>query len=375
GVCFSNVYSQGGMVGAMCLPSRTMLMTGRSVFHIPGRNDPPGNYPLLPKAFESAGYSTFHIGKPGNTYVAASRAFQKTLYAEEAFGVRAEQSKRCADAVIDYIRGHRQSAPFFVYLAPPVPHDPRVAPQRFMDLYDPARLPLPRNFMPEHPFDNGELRIRDEMLAPFPRTPAVMRRHLADYYACITCLDFHIGRILQSIEETGRAGNTIVLSTSDQGLAVGGRHGLMGKQNLYEHFKSPLIVTGPGIRRGRSSALVYMHDLFPTLCDLAGVRIPAGVEGSSLAPIIRGKQRQVRDSLFAVYKDCQRMVRDSRWKLIWYPKINRFQLFDLANDPWEIDDLAAKPLHASRLEQMKRRLAEHQDQFEDRYAPRPEVGC
>lgn len=371
GMVFTNLYSQGGMVGALCLPSRTMLMTGRSVFHIPDRKEAAGEHPLLAKAFERAGYSTFHAGKRGNTYLPASEAFQTRLYAEDLTTDRAGQSRLHADKVIEYIRARGPEQPFFVYMAPPVPHDPRVAPKQFMDMYDPARIPLPRNFMPRHPFDNGDLEIRDEKLAPVPRTPDLMRRHIADYYACITCLDHHIGRIQEALETTGHAPNTVIVFTSDQGLAVGGRHGLMGKQNLYEEFKAPLLIAGPGVRRGRSDALVYVHDLFPTLCELTGVTVPAGVEGSSLAPVIRGTKQAVRDHLFAVYKDCQRMVRDRRWKLIWYPRINRFQLFDLANDAWEVNDLSASARHAATLRELKSRLAEQQDQFGDKYAPRP----
>lgn len=367
GFVFSNLYSQGGMVPAMCLPSRTMLMTGRSVFHIPARNDkPPEGLPFLAKAFESAGYRTFHYGKPGNTYRPASEAFQTKLYSQEGHDVRAEQGERHADQVIQWIEGAGPQ-PFFIYLAPPVPHDPRSAPRQFAAMYDPAKITLPKNFMPEHPFDNGELKIRDEMLAPFPRTPDDMRRHLADYYATITCFDHHLGRVFNALRKKGIEQNTIVLFTSDQGLAVGGRHGLMGKQNLYEHFKSPLIFAGPGVRKGRSAALAHMHDLFPTLCELAGVPVPAGVEGLSLAPVIRGRKAKVRDYAFAVYKDIQRMVRGERWKLIWYPKAARFQLFDVIADPWELRDRSAS--EPKILREMKQVLAEQQRKHEDNAAP------
>jgi arylsulfatase A-like enzyme len=366
GFAFTNLYSQGGMVGAMCLPSRTMLMTGRTVFRIPDRNAPlPAGVTVMAKAFESAGYRTFHYGKRGNTYVPASEAFQTKRYSAEAHALRAEQPERHADQMIEWIRAGGEG-PFLMYMAPPCPHDPRSAPQRFVAMYDPEKLTLPKNFLPEHPFDNGDLRVRDEMLAGFPRTQPEMRRHLADYYACITALDFHIGRVLAALPA-----NTIVLFTSDQGLAVGGRHGLMGKQNLYEEFKSPLIVAGPGVRRGRSDALAHMHDLYPTLCELAGVKIPESVEGLSLAPVIRGEKKKVRDTAFAVYKDVQRMVRDERWKLIWYPKAARYQLFDLTRDPWEMVDEAGNPAQAGRLAAMKKRLAAEQEAHGDRFAPRP----
>ena len=148
--------------------------------------------------------------------------------------------------------------------------------------YDARKLTLSKNFLPRHPFDNGELEVRDELLSPIPRTADAMRRELADYYATITHLDHEVGRVLQALSDRGLAANTVVIYSSDQGLAVGGRHGLMGKQNLYEHIKPPLIVAGPGVPHGRSDALVYLFDLFPTICDFAGVPTPPEVEGKSL---------------------------------------------------------------------------------------------
>jgi arylsulfatase A-like enzyme len=143
-----------------------------------------------------------------------------------------------------------------------------------------------------------------------------MRRHLADYYACINCPDHHVGRILDVLQDASRADNTLIAYSSDQGLAVGGQHGLMGKQNLYEHFRSPLLVTRPGISKGKSDALIYLHDLFPALCPLAGTATPKEAKGLSLVPILEGEKPRVRNPLFAAYRDCQRMVRDERWKLL-----------------------------------------------------------
>jgi arylsulfatase A-like enzyme len=372
GFVFNNAYCQGGMIAAVCAPSRTMLMTGRSLFHIPEPTAKSYDGPTLASVFNAAGYTTLHAGKKGNSFVAGNEAFEKVLYshgATQQSDVQAVQAQIVADAAIDFIRQSKGGKPFLVYLAPHCPHDPRVAPPEFMNRYDPDTIALPKNFMPRHPFDNGELEVRDEKLAPVPRTRETMQRHLADYYACISCLDHHVGRVLDALEATGHASNTIVVYTSDQGLAVGGRHGLMGKQNLYEEFKSPLIIAGPGIRQGASDALVYLYDLFPTCCELTGLAIPPEVEGASLAPLLAGQKPRVREWLFAAYRDCQRMVRDERWKLIWYPKINRFQLFDLANDPWEIDDLAKSPMHAGKRAELIEQLAQQQKQFDDPQAP------
>src|SRR5690606_17228098 len=104
--------------------------------------------------------------------------------------------------------------------------------------------------------------------------------------------------------------NTIIIFSSDQGLAVGGRHGLMGKQNLYEHVKPPLIFAGPGIPQGKSDALAYLFDLFPTICELAAAKVPESVEGRSLVPNILDHRLAGRPYILGAYRDCQRMIRD-----------------------------------------------------------------
>lgn len=367
GFHFTNAYCMGSMTPAVCLPSRTMILTGRSLWRIPENprvKVAPEGVPLLPTVLREAGYATFHCGKAGNSCSFAHAAFETNVETR----TRTESSAtEHADAVIEFLRQHNLDHPFFVYLAPPVPHDPRLAPERFRKLYDPDKLTLSANFLPAHPFDNGELQVRDELLAPHPRTPEVMRQHLADYYATISHLDYEIGRILKVLDERGLAENTVVIFSSDQGLAVGGRHGLMGKQNLYEHFKSPLIFAGRGIPHGSSGALVYLFDLFPTLCEMGGAEIPAVVEGHSLMPIIHSKKVKVRDWLFCAYRDCQRMVRDDRWKLIEYETkgIRNTQLFDLAADPDETHNLAEVPRFAAERNRMVEMLLQARREFGD----------
>lgn len=367
GFTFDNAYCMGSMVGAVCLPSRTMLATGRSLWRIPenprAKVAPPG-VPLLPVVLNEAGYTTFHCGKPGNACTFSNAAFQTDIPLPKRTATSATE---CADHAIRFLNEHDGRKPFFMYLAPPVPHDPRLAPEEFVRLYDPARLTLSANFMPEHPFDNGELKVRDELLAAVPRSPDEMRQHLADYYATISHMDHEVGRILDAVNRRGWSENTIIIFSSDQGLAVGGRHGLMGKQNLYEHVKPPLVFAGPGIPHGRSSALVYLFDLFPTICQLTGAPVPAVVEGQSLLPVIEGRQARLRDWLFGAYRDCQRMVRDDRWKLIAYNAsgVKNVQLFDLASDPDERINLATDPKHAHERTRLEQLLAQARSEFGD----------
>lgn len=374
GFTFSNAFCQGAMVPAVCSPSRTMLMTGKSLFRIPAPNAKQYDGPTLGSVFRSAGYATLFIGKPGNSFTVGNQAFETVIYneANKKGGGRAQQSQCTADETLRWLKKRQNNKqPFFIYLGPPVPHDPRVAPKEFMDMYDSARITLPKNFMPNHPFDNGELKIRDELLAPFPRTPDVMKKHIAEYYACITCFDHHLGRIIAALEQSGELENTLIVYTSDHGLAVGGRHGLMGKQNLYEHVKPPLLIAGPRVPHGKSNALVYLFDLFPTVVELAKLPAPKNVDGLSLAPILRGDKERVRESLFAAYRNCQRMVRDERWKVIWYPLIDRYQMFDVVEDPWELNDVHARPEQAQRFAELKQRLTALQKEFGDDKAPNP----
>jgi len=222
GFHFNNAYCMGSMVGAVCLPSRAMLATGRSLWRIPGnpraKTRPPG-VPLLPVLMSDAGCETFHSGKAGNACTFSNASFRTNI---ETRNRDSNSATEHADNTIEFLQNHDGREPFFIYLAPPVPHDPRLAPPEFVRLYDPAKVTLSKNFMPEHPFDNGELKIRDEQLAAHPRTPQEMRRHLADYYATISHLDHEVGRILNTVKERGWADDTVVIFSSDQGLAVGG---------------------------------------------------------------------------------------------------------------------------------------------------------
>lgn len=382
GVAFSRAYVMGSTLGAVCAPSRRMMATSRSLYHLP-----PGNlgksytefavavkdmtegrdWALLPRVMHANGYFTVHIGKRGNECVPALDCYDIDItHNDPKPEERIHSSQDCADDLIKFLRGRKPDQPFFVYLAPPVPHDPRVAPKEFMDMYQPADIPLPLSFLPVHPFDNGEMAVRDEMLAPWPRTPDIIRRHLADYYACITCLDYHIGRVFDCLKELGQFTNTYVIFAGDNGLSLG-EHGLMGKQNLYENggMHVPLVIAGPSIRHAQSDAFVYLYDLFPTICQLARVPIPACAEGKSLVPLLEGQPTKLRDCLFTCYRDVQRAVRTDRWKLIRYPQVNETQLFDLQKDPHELNNLAAKPEYAARLKEMLTLLADAQKQCGD----------
>ncbi len=392
GFAFTHAFCMGSTVGAVCVPSRAMILSGRSLYRslwpLTSNTIPP-QAALWPEEFRKAGYTTSGIGKWHNDRGAYARCFSTggpvffggmsdhdkvPVFDFDPTGryertnqhiVNVFSSQLFATAALNFLRKEHNS-PFVLYVAFTAPHDPRMPPADFSALYNPRKTPLPKNYLPEHPFDNGQLTGRDEELLPWPRTEAAIKQELANYYAMITHLDQQIGRILTALKEHDKAHNTIVIFASDHGLAIGS-HGLLGKQNLYDHSaRAPLIFSGPGIPKGRrSSGLCYLYDLFPTICDLAGLPIPETVEGKSLAPILTGRASSVRDAIFGAYRDVQRSVRTERWKLIHYPKIDRAQLFDLRKDPNERRDLSSEPKHAATLADLRARLASLQQQFDD----------
>jgi arylsulfatase A-like enzyme len=246
-----------------------------------------------------------------------------------------------------------------MYLSFLAPHDPRRMPQKYLDMYADIDIPLPENFMGGHPFNNGELAVRDELLAVFPRDPDEIRRHLKEYYAMITHVDDQIGRVIETLKQSGEYDNTIIIYSADNGLAVG-CHGLMGKQNCYEHsLRVPLIFSGPGIPRNqKTDAYVYLLDIFPTICDMLGIDTPNSVDGESFAGIFNGEKIN-RQNLYFAYRDCIRAMKNRQYKLIEYvvdSKHNMTQLFDLENDPEELNNLASDHDYTSEIEELRKEM-------------------
>ena len=389
----------------ICVPSRAEIMTGCDGFrnHV-GVSSNRMNPELMRWAdcMRQAGYHAWYVGKWMNDGRPTTQGYEESdgLFAEggapwwvdqvdyhgrpvtgyrgwvfqgdkgikfpeKGVGLTPGIDKEFADAAIRFIR-RKWETPFFLHVNFTAPHDPLLMPPGYEGKYDPEKIPLPPNFLPRHPFDHGNFEGRDEKLLPWPRTPKDVREDLAVYYAVISYMDEQLGRILAALEATGQADNTIVIFTSDQGLAMGS-HGLRGKQNMYEHtVGAPLIFRGPGIPKGqRRDAQCYLRDLYPTVCDLAGIEIPATVQGRSLAPVLRGEVDSIYTAVFGHFADAQRMIRTDRWKLVHYPKVEKYQLFDLANDPYELENLAVGPCHATVFAELRAKLEAWQKEVGD----------
>ena len=260
--------------------------------------------------------------------------------------------------------------PFFMYLAFNAPHDPRQAPQKYLDMYPVERIPLPSSFLPEYPYKDsiGNTPIlRDEALAPYPRTEFAVKTHIREYYAIISHLDQQIGEILEALEASGKMDNTYIFFTGDHGLSVG-RHGLIGKQSLFDHsIRVPLMMTGPGIPGNtRVGADVYLQDIMATSLELGGIPKPSNVFFHSFLDLALGDGSEGSyPAIYGAYVDFQRMIRKGGFKLLVYPKIEKVLLFDLENDPYEINNLAEDPQYQDKVNSLFNELLVLQKDMQD----------
>ncbi len=415
GTFFENAYNMGAWQGAVCIASRTMLMTGKDLWKA-GAYDSSTERSVSDfwsHQFKEAGYRTYFAGKwhvskiePADIYdVTGTVRPGMPDYHDPALGGRYPWNVRGAgylrpegpgednwdpsdpvfggfweggkhwsevlgDEGVHFIEDASKSdQPFFMQLAFNAPHDPRQSPKEYIDMYPLDTINVPENFVPENAYAEAMEAgrgLRDEDLAPFPRTEHAIKKHRQEYFAIITHMDDQIARIISALEETGQRENTIIVFTSDHGLGVG-QHGLVGKQNMFEHsVKPPLIFCGKGIPKGKIvSTSVYMQDLMPTTFELAGLEIPDHVDFKSLLPVLDGSVSTQYSAIYGAYKDKQRMLLKDGKKLIWYPDVDAFLLFDINKDPKELEDLSSNPEYAGVLRTLKFELKKQQIALQD----------
>jgi len=391
GLTFQQAHVMGGHQGAVCIPSRAMLMTGRYVNRLPGDgNVIPDSLKSLPEVLREKGYTTFHTGKWHSDKNSYARMFSKAdniffggmhfpkeggqehprvnhfdpsgkYPIEKSFLSETYSSYLYAQTAINFLSSREaKNKPFFCYVAFTSPHDPRTPTEKFAKAYDPSKISLPPNFLPEHPFNNGDLNVRDENLLPHPRTEKAIKEDIAAYYGMISELDEQIGRIMATLEKEGLLKNTLIVFAGDNGLAMG-QHGLLGKQNLYEHsIRVPMIFSGPGIPKNvRNNSFVYLSDITPTIYDYLKIKAPKTVEAKSLSAIIRNPTKAVREQIYNVYGHWSRSLKTKDgYKLILYnvDGVLTKQLFNLKTDPWEKHNLAQDKSQERRILSMRERL-------------------
>jgi len=372
GMVFDGAYHMGAFMGAVCTPSRHMIMSGRTVWHLPIAPEaiPKGLCPpnleqwTLPAVFNREGYATMRTCKQGNSYEAANKLFQVRHDATKRGGTPETGSAWHGDRVMDYLsqrESTKNTQPFLIYFGFSHPHDERDGTPELLEKYgainhtDPDSPPpahpkqpkLPPNYLPAHPFHHGHPDLRDEVAVSGVwerRDERTIRNEIGRQFACSENIDIQIGRVLEKLEAMGELENTYIFYTSDHGMAIG-RHGLQGKQNLYQHtWRVPFIVKGPGIEPGsRVEGNIYLLDILATLCDLAAITPPETNEGLSFKPVLTGEKQTVREVLYGVYnggtKPGMRSIKQGDWKLIQYDvmdgDVRETQLFNLKDNPEE----------------------------------------
>lgn len=403
GTTFTHAYNQGSWSGAVCLASRTMLNSGRflwraeAIYQASEAERQAGRW--WSEQLRAAGYDTYMTGK-WHCKAQAEKAFDFVTHIrggmpnqtpqgydrprsdrrdawspyDPQFGGFWQGGKHWSEVLGDDAETFLQQAgqrhqPFFMYLAFNAPHDPRQSPKEYVDKYPAASLAVPANYLPEYPFQNQigcGPGLRDEKLAPFPRTEQAVQVHRQEYYAIITHMDDQLGRILDALERTGKRDRTYIFFTADHGLACG-HHGLMGKQNMYDHsLRVPLIVAGPGVPPDhRIDGAVYLQDIMPTSLELAGRTPPDHVEFKSLLPILDGQRDRNYEAVYGAYLGLQRMVIRDGMKLIVYPKVPTRLLFDLRADPGETHNLADDADYRETVESLFETLQSLQVEMDD----------
>lgn len=427
GMVIDGAYHMGSFSGAVCTPSRHMIMSGRTLWHLPispkvkDRDLCPPKLELqtIPAVFNRAGYITMRTCKQGNSYEKANEQFTVRRDATKRGGTPETGSAWHADQVLEFlkaressIQSNQQVPPFLVYFGFSHPHDERDGTLELLAKYGavnhtdrdhrppahPAQPPLPENYLPSHPFPHGHPKLRDEVDVSGVwehRDERTIRNELGREFACSEYIDRQIGRVLDQLQAMGELENTYIFYTSDHGIAIG-RHGLQGKQNLYQHtWRVPLIVSGPKIpAASRAEGNVYLLDTLATLCDLAGIQAPESNEGLSFKPVLMGEKQSLRDVMYGVYnggtKPGMRCVKKGNWKLIEWDvldgQVRRTQLFDLSQNPLEFlvehhapsvyeltgfkpqrhqTNLAEDPNFADKLQEMRQLLLTEMKRLDD----------
>lgn len=410
GTVFTEAHIPSGTSGAICMPSRAMIHTGRSLFHIDGEGQNISrDHSILGEHLQANGYDTCGIGKWHNGIESYARSFSsggdiffggmwdhwhvpvshfdttgkydnKKKYTMNFQQKNSTMNINCDEITIgvhstdlftkkalEKLHDRPKDSPFFMYVSYLAPHDPRTMPEKFKNMYMAEDISLPKSFVKEHKFEIGIEDIRAEHLAAYPRNEYEIKQHIADYYAMISHLDESIGTILDTLEGDDLLKDTIIIFTGDNGLAVGS-HGYMAKQSHYDHsLRVPLIMAGAGLPQNKCiDSYVYLMDIYPTLCDLLGIDTPDTVEGKSLVPLITGTAKFVREHLYFAYTDLIRSVKYKGFKLILYKNaLDNTELFNIADDPDEIVNLYGHKDYAEILQRLKEIMQEYRKTWEN----------
>ncbi len=383
----------------VCGASRASLLTGTRPtrfrfidFNTKKDEHMPGN-PSLPLTFKNNGYITVSNGKvyhhgnddsqawdeiwhsKRNNYVLESNIalgetgetrglpFEKADVEDDAY----KDGETASKAISDLRKLKEKNQPFFLAVGFVKPHLPFNAPSKYWDLYRREDISLPENYLqpettPAEAFHNfGELRNYAGVPKKGPVSDEMAKELIHGYFACVSYIDAQIGRVLNELETLGLAENTIVILWGDHGWNLG-NHMLWCKHCTFEtSLHTPLVLKVPGKTKGlKTDAITEYIDIYPSLCELAGIKLPSHLEGESFVSLLHGGSRQ-KDYAISKFKDAVTYIEGSLFYTEWTDdsgKAYARMLFDHATDPLELNNLSEKPEYKITVDKLSKKLKE-----------------
>jgi len=403
GMRFTNAF----VTNSICTPSRATLMTGKysHMNGVPVFNRFDGSQPTAAKYLQGAGYHTgmigkWHLGSDPTGFDYWSILPGQGRYFDPQFiemgvakTVKGYVSDIIADQTIDFLEKRPRDKPFLLFSNPKAPHRPWEPDEKHAKMYADNDIPEPPTFNDDYAgrssaATEATMRI-DRDLKPSDtkgEPPAKLagsalkkwkyQRYIKDYLRCVASMDDNVGRVLDYLEKNGLAENTVVIYASDNGFYLGD-HGWFDKRFMYEHsLRVPLLIKAPGLAKPGSVAdrMVLNTDFAPTIMDLAGLPVPADMQGRSLAPLLRGEPpadwRTAMYYRYYHYPQDHRVqphygVRTESAKLIYFNKIDAWEFYDLLKDPDELNNAYNEPAYAQKIDEMKKELARVKKEAKD----------
>ena len=410
GVRFSNCF----VVNSICTPSRAAILTGKysHINGVPVFNRFDGSQWTVAKELQKAGYHTGMVGKWHLQSDPTGFDYWNILpgqgrYHDPVFFEMGKTNKYpggyatdlIAAFAIDFMEKRPKDQPFFLMCHHKAPHRPWEPDAKHAKLFENVEIPEPATFNDDYKNRSAaateatmridrDLTPGDVKQTPPPGlSPAELKhwkyeRYMRDYLACIASVDDNVGRVLDYLEKNGLSKNTIVIYTSDQGFFLGD-HNWFDKRFMYEEsLRMPFLIRYPEqIKAGKvNDSMILNVDFAPTFLDFAGITAPKEVQGRSIAPMLRGeKPKDWRTSMYYRYYHYPADhkvqphygVRNERFKLIFFNRINEWELFDLQKDPHELKNVYGDPKYADVQKKMLTELnrlrsdLNDKDQFAD----------